>query len=118
MGDHVSWWLEVAVRPGQREELKALVAEMIESTHAEAGVTVYEWTISDDGGTVHAYERYADSRAVVTHLATFGEKFAERFLRAADPTRFVVRGTPDDEAREALSAFGPSYMRPLGGFAR
>jgi len=117
MGAQVSWLLQLAVKTGRLDEFKAVLAEMIESTRAESGALSYEWSISDDGGTVHARETYADSGAVLTHLATFGEKFAQRLLGAADPTQFVVYGDPDDEVREALSAFGPSYMAALGGFA-
>lgn|SRR5262245_33040161 len=118
MSDHVSWSLVVAVKPGQLDELKAVLAEMIESTQAESGALIYEWSISEDGSTAHAYERYADSAAVMAHLATFGEKFAQRLLGAVDVTRFVVYGAPDDEARDAMSGLGPAYMTPLGGFAR
>ena len=118
MGDHVSWLLELAVKPGQLDEFKALVAEMIDSTRAEPGALIYDWSIGDDNRTVHAYERYADSAAVLVHLATFGEKFAQRLLGAADVTRFVVYGAPDDEATQALSGLGPSHMTPVGGFAR
>jgi len=118
MDAHVSWSLEVAVKPGQLDELEAVLAEMIESTQSEPGALIYEWSISDDRGIAHANERYADSAALLAHLATFGEKFAQRLLGAVDVTRFVVYGTPSDEAREALSALGPSYMSPLGGFWR
>ena len=118
MGDHISWWLEVAVKPGRLDELEPLLAEMVESTQAEPGAVIYEWSISDDGSTAHAYERYENSGAVLTHLANFGEKFAQRLLQAADPTRFVLYGTPSDDVKEALTAFGPSYMRPVAGFAR
>ena len=118
MGDHVSWWLELAVKPGQLDQLEPLLAEMVESTRGESGAMIYEWSISEDGSTVNAYERYEDSAAVLAHLAAFGEKFAQRLLLAAEPTRFVVHGTPSDEAKEALSGFGPTYMRPLAGFAR
>lgn len=83
MGDHVSWVLEVAVKPGQLDEFKALLAEMVESREAESGAMIYEWSIGDDDRTVHAYERYADSEAVLTHLTGFGEKFAQRLLGAA-----------------------------------
>ena len=88
------------------------------TTQGESGAMIYEWSISDDGSTLHAYERYENSAAVLAHLAAFGEKFAQRLLQAADPTRFVVHGAPSDDAKEALSAFGPSYMAPLVGFAR
>lgn len=118
MDDHVSWFLEVAVKPGRVDELKALLTEMVESTQAEPGAVIYEWSISEDGAAAHAYERYADSGAVLTHLAGFGEKFAQRLLGAVDVTRFVVYGAPNDEAREALGGFGPTYMTAVGGFAR
>jgi hypothetical protein len=91
---------------------------MIESTQAESGALIYEWSIGEEGGSVHSYERYADSAAVLAHLAAFGAKFAQRLLGAVDVTRFVVYGSPNGEVREALSAFGPTYMTPLGGFAR
>jgi hypothetical protein len=55
----------------------------------------------------HINERYADSAATLTHLATFREKFTPRFLVAVDPTRLVVDGTPSDGVKEAFKASGP-----------
>ena len=118
MDDHISWLFEVAVKPGQLDDFKALLAEMVESTRTEPGALVYQLSISDDGSAVHLYERYADSVAVLAHVGTFGERFAGRFLAAVDPTRFVVYGSASDEVKEALAAFGPAYMTPFGGFAR
>ncbi|HEV8105418.1 MAG TPA: hypothetical protein VGP69_16920 [Gaiellaceae bacterium] len=62
--------------------------------------------MSHDESVIHSYEQYADSGAVLAHLSTFGETFAERFLAAVDPTRFVVYGDPSDQAKAALDAFG------------
>jgi quinol monooxygenase YgiN len=118
VNDHVSWLLELAVKPGELDNFKTLVNEMIESTDAEPGTLMYEWSINEDGSVVHGYERFADSGAAVGHLSAFGEKFAQRFLSAVDPTRLSVYGTPSDDAKEALGALGPVYMAPLGGFAR
>ena len=118
MDDRVSWLLEVAVKPGQLDDFRALMHEMVESTKGEPGALSYEWFISEDGSTVALYERYADSDAVLTHLKNFGEKFAGRFLGAVDPTRFTVFGEPNDQARGALSAFGPTYLKTFGGFVR
>jgi quinol monooxygenase YgiN len=118
MGDQVSWMLEVAVKSGQLDAFRALMEEMVASTQGEPGALIYEWFVSDDGGVVHLSERYADSAAVLAHLATFGEKFAGRFLAAVEPTRLTVMGSPSDEAQTALSGFGPTYLRPFGGFAR
>lgn len=54
----------------------------------------------------------------MTHLGHFGDKFAERFFAALEPTRFVVYGNPSEEVRESLSAFGVAYMAPVNGFNR
>ncbi len=118
MNDRVSWLLEVAVKPGTIDAFRILREELVASTRAEPGVLGYEWFVSDDDRAVHLYERYADSAAALMHLGAFGETFAGRFLDLADPTGFTVMGTPSDEAKVALSGFGPVYLRPFGGFVR
>src|SRR5262245_37198559 len=118
MNGHVSWVIEVAVKPGELDNFKGLIEEMMDSTRSEPSTLMYEWSISEDGSVVHGYERFADSEAAVAHLSAFGEKFAKRFLAAVDPTRLSVYGTPSDRAREMLAALGPAYLAPLGGFAR
>jgi quinol monooxygenase YgiN len=116
MHGEVAWLLELAVKPGELETVRALMEEMVDSTRGEAGALGYAWYASDDGGTIALYERYADDAAALTHLATFGERFAQRFLAAMTPTRLTVFGAPGDEARLALSAFNPTYLKPFGGF--
>ncbi len=119
MSDHVYWILELAVKPGQADAFKALMNEMVEATQAnEPDALNYEWTLSADGATCHIHERYADSAATMTHLASFGANFAERFLAAVEPTRFTVYGNPNAEVRGALDGFGAVYMTPAAGFAR
>ena len=118
MEEQISWLLELAVNPGQLESLKALISEMVESSEAELGTVSYEWFISEDERLVYNCDRYVDSRAVTTHLATFGEKFAPRFLAAVSPTRLTVFGNPNAEVREALAGFGPTYLECLDGFRR
>jgi quinol monooxygenase YgiN len=119
MNETVQWVLEVAIKQGELDNFKALMNEMVEATQAnEPNTTNYEWFISDDDQTCHLYERYADSAATMTHLASFGENFADRFLAAVAPTRIVVYGNPSAEVREALAAFGAVHMAQIGGFAR
>jgi quinol monooxygenase YgiN len=118
VADRVSWLLELAVKPGKLEDFRALMDEMVESTRAESGALAFEWFIGEDEDVVHIYERYADSEAVLTHLATFGETFAARFLDAVDATRLTVLGAPTDEARRSLTGLGATFLAPLGGFAR
>ncbi len=118
MDDQVSWLLELAVKDGKLDEFRAVVDEMVESTRTEPGALATSGSSADDGSAVHLYERYADSAATMTHLGTFGETFAARFLAAVDPTRFTVFGEPSDEARAVLDGFGATYMGDFGGFVR
>src|SRR5215470_17322937 len=106
MEDHVSWVLELAIRPGELDAFKALLEQMVDGTNsAEPDTLAYQWFISDDGGTVHSYETYADSEALVSHINGFMAKWAERFLAAADVTRFTVYGNPNTAAKELLDGF-------------
>ncbi len=119
MSDVVQWVVELAIKDGGLANFKAVMNEMVAATKAnEPGALRYEWFISADGRICHISESYADSAAVLTHMKTFGEKFAERLLASADAKRLVVYGTPNSEARAVLAGFGAVHMEPLGGFAR
>ncbi len=119
MSDNVHWLLDLNIKDGKLDDFKAVMNEMIEATRAnEPGTLNYEWFISEDGKSCHIYERYVDSAATMIHLGSFGEKFAERFLAALEPTRFMVYGNPNDEVRAALVGFGAVHMSQIGGFAR
>jgi quinol monooxygenase YgiN len=118
MSDEVHWVLEVNIKDGELDNFKAVMKDMVEATQNEPGASNYEWFISEDGNSCHIYERYADSAATMTHLGSFGQNFAERFLAAVEPTRFVVYGNPNDEVRGALAGFGAVHMSQIGGFAR
>jgi len=119
MSRNVYWMLELAVLPGREDDLESLKAEMIRTTlEQEPGVLNYEWSLSADRRVCHIYERYADASAVLTHLESFNTRFAERFLAALKPLRFVVYGAPDAAVRDALTGLGPVYMNDSGGFAR
>ncbi len=119
MATDVSWMLELNIQPGSEEDFRALLAEMVKTTEANEPSTLnYEWSTSADGKLCHIYERYADSAAVMTHLGTFSERFAERSLKVLKPVRLVVYGSPNATVKEALAGFDPVYMSPVGGFSR
>ena len=119
MATDVSWILEVKVQPGREKDFLDLMNEMVAATHAsEPGTLAYEWSTSADGSVCHIFERYADSTAVMTHLATFGEKYASRFLEVLKPVRFVVYGSPNEDVKKALAGFTTVHMTPVGGFSR
>ena len=111
--------LELNIQEGQGAGLPALIEEMVNATQEnEPGTLDYQWSTSADGTVCHIFERYTDSDAVMAHLATFGERFASRFMEILAPTRFVVYGSPSQAVKDALAAFGPTYMESAGGFSR
>jgi quinol monooxygenase YgiN len=111
--------LELNIKEGKGADLSALSEEMVKATQEnEPGTLDYQWSTSSDGTVCHIFERYSDSDAVMVHLGTFGEKFAGRFMEIFEPTRFVVYGSPSQEVKDALAAFGATYMDPAGGFSR
>jgi len=116
--EHVSWVLEVAVKPGQLDTFKALMDEMVAGTSTEPETLNYEWYISDDNATIHLFEKYVSSDAMITHVTGFMEKWVGRFMESVVATRFTVYGDPSPAARELLAAFGGTYLAPWGGFAR
>ncbi len=86
MNDAVHLLLALNIKEGELDNFKALVKEMVDATQAnEPGTLNYEWFLSDDEKTCHLYERYADSAATMTHLASFGQNFAVRIMAAVEP---------------------------------
>lgn len=118
MHNAVSWNLQLAVQEGRLDEARTLMEEMVDSTRGEPGAVGYEWFLSDDGSTCHIVETYRDSAAALTHLGTFGSRFAERFLQCFAPTALHVYGEPTPELSQALDGFGAAYLGTLGGFRR
>jgi (4S)-4-hydroxy-5-phosphonooxypentane-2,3-dione isomerase len=117
MSTEISWRVELSIKPGQSASFQALTGEMVEATQREFGVLSYQRFISEDGKTVHAYERYADSAAALAHLKLFAEKFAEPFQDMVERKCFVVFGDPSAELRVALDEYGAIYSKPFGDFA-
>jgi quinol monooxygenase YgiN len=117
MSNAVSWILQMSVRDGRLDDAKKLVPEIVAATRAEAGTLSYEYFLSEDGSSCHVHERYADSAAVVTHLANFGS-FAARFMECFEPKSCSVYGEANQEVRAALKDFGAMYLRLLDGFIR
>ena len=119
MSKQVYWILELEIVEGKSDVLRDLATEMVSATREnEPGALHYDWSLSEDGRQCHIFEHYADSAAVMTHLATFQQKYAARFLEILKPTRFVIYGSPDPAVREALSPFQPDYMASVDGFSR
>lgn len=119
MSDIIEWVLEMRVQDGQADNVLPLLEEMVAATKAdEPGALHYEYFMPEDKSTCTVLERYADNDAVMAHLGNFGAKFADRFLAAFAPERFVVYGPSNAEVRGALAAFGATYQERVAGFHR
>lgn len=115
---HIHWVLELQVLDGQVDAAREFAGEMSEATRSrEPGALNYEWHRSEDGQTIHVYERFLDNDAVLAHGETFGP-FAERFGRIFLPKRCVVYGDPSPAVQEMLSGFNPDYLESFDGFRR
>ena len=86
----VSWWVELAVRPGCLDDFGKLTGEMVASTRTESGVLAYQRFISDDQRTVYVHERYETSEAAIEHLRKFAATF-RRTLRALGRAEALCR---------------------------
>ncbi len=117
IGEHISWHVELAIAPKNLPAFEQLTAEMVEVTHSEPGVLIYERYLSGDGCTVHVVERYQDSAAAITHLHTFVAKFGARFGALAQRKSFQVFGEPSAALRAMLTGLGATVMQPFNGFS-
>lgn len=116
---NVFWTFGVTIKTGKLDELKALIREMADASHAnEPGTLVYEWTVGDDGTTAAVHERYADSDAALRHLASFNENFADRLMALVEPAGMTVCGSPSAALVKELEGANPVYNRVIGGFVR
>lgn len=56
MNSHVCWMLEMEVREGRGDDLRALMAEMATATERNEPATLdYEWSLSADGRRCHLW---------------------------------------------------------------
>lgn len=116
---HVSWMFELGVKEGREADLRALMAEMAEATERNEPRTLeYEWYLSEDGRTLHLWERYADEQAALAHTKTFDARFATRFFDILRPERITLYGRDTDAVRAAMGALRPPVLRRAAGFAR
>ena len=116
--------VELKVKPGQIDDLRNVMREMVNITRTdESGTLNYDWFLSQDG-TCYIYERYADEAAVLKHSATFPEALSKRG-QAFLPTRLTVFGKVTDAIRErrieplrkAAPGIDVVFLDFLGGFS-
>lgn len=116
MFENIGWIVEGKIRQGKREEFEQVIQDIVAATTPEEGTLNYQYYISDDGDVL-VYERFADVASAHAHVDTW-DRFVERWVAAAEPTRMVHLGNLPDDLRERHAALAPLLLRPAGGFAR
>jgi quinol monooxygenase YgiN len=116
MSEEVSWHVELVIKPGKLDDLRALTDEMVAATRLEPGTLNYQRFVTENGEFLHIYERYTNSEAALTHLKNFTARFGERYSALVERRRFVFFGMPSTELRRFLDRLGAIYVNPLGGF--
>lgn len=117
MSENIIWTVEGNIKEGHKEDLIALMNEMLVLVEQETGTLNYQWTIGENDNSLHVYEKYKDAESTFTHLGTWS-KFADRFTSIVDITRFTIFSDAPTELREAVAGLNPVFMKPVGGFAR
>jgi hypothetical protein len=79
----------------------------------EPGTLDYEYYLSPDKSVCHIHERYRDSAGLIAHASNFDRVFSQRFMAACTPTRFIVYGVPNDDAKAILAQYGPTYFSEI-----
>lgn len=106
------------VLPGQESAFKQLVQQVIAAVQQEPGTLMYEWNMRADGKTFDVLELYQDSAAVIAHVKEVGSKFGAGLGKTQKELKFVVYGTPNDEAKKAIAGLKPEFETPFAGFIR
>lgn len=116
---NVYWMIQATINDGQLDALKAQMTTMVEATQTnEPGALNYEWWIGADEKTLHIYERYADSDAVMAHMVNIKSHLPAFMGMITMTAPITVYGPANDQVKAAFADMGPIYLGTLGGFAR
>jgi len=90
------------IHQGKEAAFKDLVPQCISRVKAnETGAERYEWYFNSEGTVCHVLETYADSKAVLAHVANVGELLGKAF--AISDFEGDMYGTLSEELKEAIS---------------
>ena len=91
--------VELEVKPGQVDELRSVMDEMVNLVRAnEPGTMNYEWFLNADGTACYIFERYAEPAALLLHTASFPQQLSQR-SQAFRPIRLTAYGKLTEELR-------------------
>ena len=104
------------VKDGMTEAFKDAGARMTAAATAEPGTVTYRWYLSEDGHFINE-DVYTDEAGLFAHVGALTESgMMDDYMGAIDLEGVMVLDAVNDEAREALAAFGATHYSMFGGF--
>ena len=98
------------IRPGEIENFKIKAAELISAVREKekgVGSLQYDWFYNEALSECIVREIYADSKAVLAHLANVGPLLGE--LLAISELSLIVCGSPSGELKKASEGMNIAY---------
>ena len=103
-----------SIAPNDLTQFKQVAAEVLELTIPEPGVLHYNWFFSDDETMCEVREVYADSDAMLAHIATVGDVLGP-MVELGGGLEAEVFGSPSAALAEALAPFSPTLHSHFQG---
>jgi len=102
------------IAPNNLAEFKHGAAQVLELTVPEPGVVHYDWFFSEDETKCEVREVYADSEAMLAHIATVGDVLGP-LVELGGGLEAEVFGSPSAELADALAPFNPTLYTHFQG---
>jgi quinol monooxygenase YgiN len=102
------------ISPDNLAEFKELAARALEITKGEATTVQYDWFFSDDETKCVVRETYANSDAILVHIAHVGDLIG-KLAELGGGLEIEAFGDPSPELLEAAAAFEPTIYRFFQG---
>ena len=93
------------IKKGKLEEFKQLIPQFISAVkEKDPGTITYEWYLVEEKMECVVLEIYADSNAMLAHIANAGE-LLQQSLEFSEPS-LEVFGNPSEELLKVFEGFG------------
>jgi quinol monooxygenase YgiN len=102
------------IAPGNLADFKELAARALELTSGEEATLQYDWFFSDDETKCVVRETYANSDAVLAHVANMGDLIG-KLAELGGGLQIEAFGDPSPELLEAAAVFQPTVYRYFQG---
>ena len=118
MSSKAQYIVEFSLHPGQQDLFKEQLREIIPYIESlEDGTLIYEFYFNEDESKCVVTEQYADSEAMLTHLANVDSRL-KQLLTIANITKLEIYGELSAEAKAIATSFGATFLTRFGGFSR